>query len=471
MAADDNLDATLENYDDVLVTLLGDIATNYAQVRIFQAEIAYTKANVELQRSILVLVKARFAGGQVTALDVDQAQSVLSQTESQIPALEINLRQTNNALCVLLGIAPQDLVTRIGRGPIPTAPAEVAIGVPADLIRRRPDVRMAERQAAAQAEQIGIAEAEFYPHIYLNGTVDYSAQAFRNVFNQRALQATVGPTFQWNVLNFGRILNNVRAQDALFQQLVAQYQFAVVTAAREVENGLISFLKSQEQTQKLNEAVTAAQRAVDIAIVQYKGGMIDFNRVATLEQNLVQYQNLLAQARGGIATGLIGTYRALGGGWDYRLDPGAADAPGLGDALAARGNTPAEPVPAPNPFAPGQPAEGPADVQTQPEKAASDDLPDSQAASELPGEPRDPHDILRAMATFDAAFAPPRLPVTGLPVAELPAGEIAAASYRTPRAARGSRRTPDSPGSFMPAVIPGEVIPIQWSEPIKVAQP
>jgi NodT family efflux transporter outer membrane factor (OMF) lipoprotein len=349
-SAADNLDASVENYDDVMVTLLGDVAADYVLIRSLQAQIAYTKANVDLQRSILTLVKARFLGGQVTELDVDQAQSVLSQTESQIPALEINLRQTSNALCVLLGIPPEDLVARIGEGRIPVAPPEVAIGVPADLLRRRPDVRMAERQAAAQAEQIGIAQAEFYPHIYLNGTLDFAAQSFRNVFNQRATQGSFGPTFNWNVFNYGRILNNVRAQDALFQQLVANYQQTVLTAFQETENGLISFLKSQEQTRDLSEAVLAAQKAVNIAFVQYRGGMIDFNRVATLEQNLVQYQNLLAQAKGAIATGLVNTYRALGGGWDYRLDPAAESAPGLAQVLANQGPQQPEVVPVPNPF-------------------------------------------------------------------------------------------------------------------------
>ncbi len=370
LAARDNLDASVENYDDVLVTMLGDIAADYAQIRILQAQIAYTKANAELQRSILTLVKARFQGGQVTELDVDQAQSVLSQTESQIPALEITLRQTNNALCVLLGIAPVDLVARIGTGPIPVAPPEVAIGVPADLLRRRPDVRMAERNAAAQSEQIGIATAQLYPIFYLNGTMDYSAVGFSQLFNQRALQASVGPAFQWNVLNYGRILNNIRGQEALFQQLVAQYQYTVVTAASEVENGLISFLKSQEQTRDLNEAVDAAQKAVNIAIVQYKGGMTDFNRVATLAQNLVQYQNLLAQARGSIATGLIHTYRALGGGWDYRLDPQSEMAPGLHAALEQRGAPPPENLPPANPFATQEEPEAlPVPVEKQPDPA------------------------------------------------------------------------------------------------------
>jgi NodT family efflux transporter outer membrane factor (OMF) lipoprotein len=329
-AAGDQVDASVENYDDVLVTMLGDVASDYALIRIYQAQIAYTKANVELQNSVLTLVKARYGGGTVTELDVDQAESVRAQTASQIPALEINMRQTCNALCVLLGMPPEELLNRIGDGAIPTAPPDVVVGIPADLLRRRPDVRSAERTAAAQAEQIGIAMAEFYPHIYLNTTMSYSAETFPKLFNSKALQATTGPSFQWNVLNYGRILNNVRAQDALFQQQVLQYQITVLNAAQQVENGLVTFLKSQQQTLELVSAVDAAGKAVNIAVVQYKGGLIDFNRVALLEQNLVQYQLLLAQARGAIVTGLITTYRALGGGWDYRLDPASNTAPGLG---------------------------------------------------------------------------------------------------------------------------------------------
>ncbi len=439
IAARDNLDASVENYDDVLVTMLGDVASDYAQIRILQAEIAYTQANVELQKSILTLVTARFNGGQVTALDVDQAQSILSQTVSQIPALQITLRQTNNALCVLLGIAPEDLVARIGTGAIPVAPPEVAVGVPADLLRRRPDVRMAERLAAAQAEQIGMAEAEFYPHIYLNGTIDFSAEAFRNVFNQHALQATAGPTFQWNVLNFGRILNNVRAQDAYFQQLVALYQYSVVTAAQEAENGLISFLKSQEQTDDLTQAVSAAQSAVNIAIVQYRGGMVDFNRVATLAQNLVQYQNLLAQAKGTIATGLISTYRALGGGWDYRLDPTSGSAPGLSAALAQGGAPPPELVPSPNPLAPKAEAEPlPVPARDGAEPARPDDSAAGRSNKEMgpsgQGElvgqaaaPLGANPLLRQPARQVDQWPPSTLPVASRPpstlnVASRPAG-------------------------------------------------
>jgi len=317
-SAEDTLDASVENYDAVLVTLLGDVATAYVQVRTLEAQIKLTQANVDLQRKTLEIAVARFKGGTTSELDVDQAQSNLSQTESQIPMLIIQLRQENNMLSMLLGIPPEDLLPRLGTAGIPIAPVDVAVGIPADLLRRRPDVRKAERQAAAQSAQIGIAEAEFYPHLALNGSFGYSAEHFNRLFRPTAFEGTFGPAFQWNILNYGRILNNVRVQDAQFLALVAAYQNTVVTAGQEVENGLVTFLEAQYEVKYLAESVQAAEKAVTVALAQYKGGTVDFNRVALVEQNLVAQQNLLAQARGSIALGLIQVYRALGGGWQIR---------------------------------------------------------------------------------------------------------------------------------------------------------
>ena len=242
----------------------------------------------------------------------------MSQTASEIPQLETQLRQANNQLCILLGIPPQDLTQRFGTADIPKAPDDVAVGIPADLLRRRPDVRRAERQAAAQSAQIGIADADFYPRIALSGTFGWSAEHLNHLFTPQAFEGTFGPQFTWNLLNYGRILNNVRLQTAQFQALVAGYQNTVLTAGAEVENGLIAFLKAQEQVKELTLSVDAAQKAVNIALVQYRNGAIDFNRLALIEQNLVQQQDLLAQARGAIDLGLIQVYRSLGGGWQIR---------------------------------------------------------------------------------------------------------------------------------------------------------
>src|SRR5581483_10353939 len=206
---------------DVLVTLLGDVATNYANVRTLEQRIVYAQNNVVLQRQTLEIVDARWRAGTVSELDVAQARSTLEQTEAAIPELEISLRQANNQLCILLGVPPEDLKARIGTARIPTAGVDVAAGIPADLLRRRPDIRRAERQAAAQSARIGIAESDFYPHISIVGTFAYSAEDLKNLITPAAGSGNIGPSFQWNFLEYGRIVNNVRLQDATFQELVA----------------------------------------------------------------------------------------------------------------------------------------------------------------------------------------------------------------------------------------------------------
>jgi NodT family efflux transporter outer membrane factor (OMF) lipoprotein len=313
------LQASVEDYDDVLVTLLGDVATNYTLFRTTQLRIKYARENVALQQKTLTIVEGRFKAGTTNELDVVQARSTLEQTEAGIQELEITLRQTGNQLCILLGVPPEELQARLGPGPIPTAPPEVAAGIPADLIRRRPDVRRAERHAAAQCAQIGVAEAEFYPIISLNGSFGWSSQYIGNLFKEQAVNGTFGPAYQWNILNYGRLLNNVRFQDARFQELVAFYQNSVLTAAQDVENGLVTFLRAQLRERSQAASVKDAERAVQIALAQYTQGAIDLTRVTLLQQNLVQQQDTLALAQGEIVTGLIQVYRALGGGWQIRL--------------------------------------------------------------------------------------------------------------------------------------------------------
>jgi outer membrane protein TolC len=259
----------------------------------------------------------------VSQLDVNQAQANLSATEVLIPQLEIALREVNDRLCVLLGIPPEDLKNKLGALPIPAAPTSVSVGIPADLLRRRPDVRRAEREAAAQCAKIGVAEADFYPQISLNATWGWAAEDFKDWFAHGAFRGSIGPEFHWAILNYGRILNNVRLQDARFQELVAHYQQTVLQADSEVEDGLARFLKAQDARRNAKDSVDAQQAAVKDAIAQYRGGLADFNRVALVSEQLVSRQNQLAQTEGEIAIGLIQVYRALGGGWQIRCDDNA----------------------------------------------------------------------------------------------------------------------------------------------------
>jgi NodT family efflux transporter outer membrane factor (OMF) lipoprotein len=327
-----NLQASVADYDDVLVTLLGDLATAYVQYRTTEERIKYATQNVDIQAKVLEITKASFAVGKATKIDVDQAESTLYQTQAGIPALEIALRTANNQLCVLLGIPTIQLQGRLGKAPIPVAPVDVAVGIPADLLRRRPDVRQAERLAAAQCAQIGVAVSAYYPHISILGTIDYQANRFKDLFNSKAFSGSIGPSFQWDILQYGRLLNNVRLQNASYLELVEAYKQAVLTANQEVETGLVTFLKAQEQYKWQKKSVDAGKAALDTVQEQWKAGVVDFTRVAQLLQNQAVLEDTLAQVQGEIATGLISVYEALGGGWEIRLT-GCTTPPAMGPPL------------------------------------------------------------------------------------------------------------------------------------------
>jgi outer membrane protein TolC len=210
-----------------------------------------------------------------------------------------------------------------GSADIPDAPTEVAAGIPSDLLLRRPDLRKAELDAEAQCAQIGFAKADLLPTFSLIGSVgtlssNISSASLSDVFTAKSLLYSLGPTLQWNILNYGQITNNVRVQDAKFQELQITYQNAVLQAQQEVENGLVVFVESRYQVVFLQKSVKAAEGALRIAMIQYRQGILDFTTVLTAEQNLYQAQNSLAIARGNIPLGLIATYRALGGGWQVR---------------------------------------------------------------------------------------------------------------------------------------------------------
>jgi NodT family efflux transporter outer membrane factor (OMF) lipoprotein len=359
--ANANLDASVENYDDALVTLMADVATNYVQYRITQQRLKIARANVKIQEDILTLVEeqARVGINKVTKLDVNQARTVLEQTRSTIPALEITLGQANDTLCTLLGLPPHDLERELGPGPdlgvspMPSTPSWVAAGIPADLLRNRPDVRSAERQVAAQSAQIGVAEADLYPTVAINGILGYDSINFFGLPANRGFLGFINPNFSWKILNYGRILNNVRYQKARLQELIATYQNRVLTAGREVQIPLRGFLRSREQAEDLARSVNAARAALEIGRDQYRVGTIPFNTVFNLETTQVTQQDQLAIAQGNIALNLINVYRALGGGWELRYErESCGEAPQLaGEVPAEKPAPPAqESLPAPKPL-------------------------------------------------------------------------------------------------------------------------
>jgi NodT family efflux transporter outer membrane factor (OMF) lipoprotein len=323
-SADDAFLASVAQYDDVLVTLTADVASNYVTLRAAQTELLIARQNVVRQKAALQIADDRFTGGVTSQLDAYQAANVLGATEATIPQLSIQIAESKNALSVLLGMPPGTLDELLGSSTdLPSAPDSVAVGIPADLLRRRPDIRAAELEAAAQCAQIGVAKADLFPTLTLVGNVatigsDTGNHNLADIFIHSSLAFSAGPSLSWNILNYGQITNNVRTQDAKFQELLVNYQNAVLKAQADVENGLSLYTESKKQTRYLAESVEAAAGAMRIAMIQYKQGTTIFTAVLLAEENLLEAEDNYTLARANIPLGLINTYRALGGGWEIR---------------------------------------------------------------------------------------------------------------------------------------------------------
>jgi NodT family efflux transporter outer membrane factor (OMF) lipoprotein len=282
------------------------------------------RENVGTQEESLKIAEARFTYGTATQLDVEQARTALSNTLASIPTLETQLRQGGNAIGVLLGMPPSEVRELLtGRSGIPVSPRQVIVGIPADLLRRRPDIRSAELQAAAQSAQIGVAKADLLPAFTLVGSLvflstDLGKFKLSDMFSWGSRSIQLGPSVQWNILNYGQITNNVRVQDARLQQLLIAYQNAVLSAERDVEDNLIAFLRAQDRADLLAQSISSARAAVGLAVLQYREGVSDFTTVLSAQQALLSQQDSLASTLGTVATSLVGVYRALGGGWEIR---------------------------------------------------------------------------------------------------------------------------------------------------------
>jgi len=312
-AADAGYWASIAQYDAVQVLMAAQVAALYCSIRTIEAQLRISSENAALQKRSLDITQLLFTGGNDSELDVQQAKAQYLGTLATIPQLQIGLRQTQNALSILLARPPGPLPEMApGKETIPQAELAVIVDIPADLLRRRPDVRAAEMQLAAQSALLGVSVADLYPSISLPGSVGLSASSM----GTRAVSWSVGPTLVWNVFDYGRLKNQVLVQDSRFQQLYEQYQSSVLQAAREVDDAAVGFAKTGEQIAVLEEAAQAARRSVDIATLQYREGLVDFQRVLDSQQVLFSQQGLLVNTQGGLAQNLISLYAAMGGGWE-----------------------------------------------------------------------------------------------------------------------------------------------------------
>ena len=313
------LDASVADYDGVVLFLVSQVAQNYILIRTFQERIKVNRENTRLQQEALTITRVKLDAGAVSELDVDQAESLLYNTKAVVFSLETSLQQLKNSLAILLGKPPHDLNYLFTAGvEIPTAPANIALGMPQDLLRRRPDVRSAERGLAAQSAQIGFAVTDLYPHFTIGGSIGTSALSTGDLFETDSNTFSLFGMFEWDLFNYGRLKSNVRLQDARFQQLLVDYQNTVLVAQGDVENTIVAYLNSHGQLKAYRMAAAASQRSVDVATIQYQEGSITFNTlISTLATN-TQQQDLLSSTQGSVATSLVQVYKALGGGWEIR---------------------------------------------------------------------------------------------------------------------------------------------------------
>jgi len=325
--ADANLDASIADYDNVAVLLLANVASTYVEIRTIQERLEIIRTIIELQRGGLELAQTLFAAGQTNELDVIQARNNVAITEAAIPQLEAALRNANNRLCILLGMPPQDLVAELPPAPIPAVSRQVQVGIPADLLRRRPDLRRAERLVRAQSERIGIAEAALYPSISLLGSIEWQSRRLDDLFDADSVFALISPGFSWNILNYGRLVNGIELEQQRFREVVLGYQQAVLVAQQEVEDAMIRFLKTQEQADQLAIGVAEVNAAEQIAMTLYQTGAIDFNRVFLIQALQFAQQDELVNSRANVVLNLIAVYRSLGGGWEIRCPNGGVGMP------------------------------------------------------------------------------------------------------------------------------------------------
>jgi NodT family efflux transporter outer membrane factor (OMF) lipoprotein len=316
-AAEADIHAAIEDFRDILVILFADVARNYVEVRALQARLGYARANVELQRETLELTRNRFQATLVPELDVRQAELNLAITESRIPTLQSLLAQAAHRLSVLLGEQPGPLLDELAAAaPIPAPPGEIVIGLPAQLLRQRPDIRRAERRIAAETARIGVLTADLYPRFFLNGTLSLEANRAANFFDASTSHAySFGPAFRWNLFAGGRIQAAIIAQDARTQQANYQYEQTVLVAVQEVESALAAFQEERDRRDALARSAEAARLSVGHVRVLYRTGLTDFLNVLDMQRSLSQQEDLLAESEGLVVQNLVTIYRALGGGW------------------------------------------------------------------------------------------------------------------------------------------------------------
>jgi NodT family efflux transporter outer membrane factor (OMF) lipoprotein len=317
---------------DTLVTLLGEVARDYVDVRGYQRRLAIADENINAQSNALAITQDRFAKGLTSDLDVEQASTLLATTKAEVPTLESSLQASIHRLGVLLGQQPGALLAELSNAaPIPAAPPVVPVSLPSELMLRRPDIQRAERQLAAASANIGVAKADLFPKFFLTGVAGFESISTSDWFTGGSSFWSAGPTVQWRIFDAGRIRANIKVQNARQEQALAAYEQTVLTAFEDVENGLTAYANEQIRRRSLEDAVSSSRKSLDIADKLYANGLTDFLHVLDAERSLYQAQDALAQSDRAVSANLISLYKSLDGGWEIAERPASL-------ALAANSN-------------------------------------------------------------------------------------------------------------------------------------
>lgn len=316
--------SSIAAYDSALVTLTADIATDYMNIRASQALIAITQQNIQLQKKSLALTEARYQAGAVSLLDVQQAKTQLAETEANLPGLVSQLQIQKDALAVMLGIVPNQIDALLeNKFSIPKAPRTIEVGIPQEMLARRPDVYQARLEAIAQGERIGVEKANLFPAISLGGTFNFAGNTingdnFSEMFNWANRNIVAGPAFTWPLLNYGRIINSVRAQDAAFQEKLLNYMNVVLNAQKEVQDNITRYIEAKKTVHHYRQAVYSAIKSAALTRIQYLEGETNYTAVLYAQQQQLYTQTSLINAEAELPKALVALYRALGGGWEIR---------------------------------------------------------------------------------------------------------------------------------------------------------
>ncbi|MBS0196637.1 MAG: efflux transporter outer membrane subunit [Planctomycetes bacterium] len=329
-AADADLAAAEETRRDVLITVIAEVARNYVELRSFQRRVEVNQEAIRSQGETLELTKSLANAGISSQLQVEQARAQLAARESQLPPLRVGVRQSAYRLAVLLGQEPGSLLAELGApSAIPVSPTDVPVGLPSELLRRRPDIRRSERQIAAASARVGVETAELFPKFSITGDFGFEARDIGNLFDANSRVWGIGPSMRWNIFSAGKVRNRIRAAGAREEASVAEYERTVLLALEEVENSLTLFVQEQARRRSLAAAEQASSQALNLATERYKSGIGDFLNVLDAQRALYELQDQLVNSGAEVSRSLIALYKALGGGWDESvlLPPETAEKP------------------------------------------------------------------------------------------------------------------------------------------------